>query len=259
MGHRPGGLLDDRRGDAAVQGVGGALGAETDDAVALADGLFPVLDPPDEHRVVQHLPALVRDLPAAVFHEVLRDQPDRRELPEDRAPFAVLAVGPDAEGRQLVVLEAGDVLRAVAAHDGHEVLQPEPLAGAHDGRHGLLRVNGGVVALDALEAEVAVAARLRALAEIGEQRLAAAARRLGQGDQGVEALALDALALLRSVALLDLHAAQTHVVQPVERQRVAGQAVALNSTTFTALALPRAVTATRVPPRAEWANAVIFE
>ena len=55
------GLFDDGARNAAGQGVLGALSAETDNAVALADGLFPVLDPLDENLVVQRLPALVDD------------------------------------------------------------------------------------------------------------------------------------------------------------------------------------------------------
>ena len=64
------------------------------------------------------------------------------------------------------------------------------------------------------------------LAEIGEQRLAAAARRFAKRHQRVEALALDALLLVGRVALLDLQAAQAHVVEAVERQRIGGRAVA---------------------------------
>ena len=64
------------------------------------------------------------------------------------------------------------------------------------------------------------------LAEIGEQGLAAAARRLAKRDQRVEALALDALLLVGGVALLDLQAAQAHVVEAVEGERVGGRAVA---------------------------------
>ena len=56
-----GGLLDDGAGDAAFEGVLGRLGGEADQAVALAQGLFPVLDPGDEHIVVQRLPALIDD------------------------------------------------------------------------------------------------------------------------------------------------------------------------------------------------------
>ena len=37
-------LFDDRRGDAALQGVPGALGREADHAVALSDGFLPVPD-----------------------------------------------------------------------------------------------------------------------------------------------------------------------------------------------------------------------
>ena len=55
------GLLDDRAGDPAFERVAGALGAEADHAVPLADGLFPILDAADERRIVQRLPAFVDD------------------------------------------------------------------------------------------------------------------------------------------------------------------------------------------------------
>ncbi|MNR29085.1 hypothetical protein D3C85_1464480 [compost metagenome] len=55
------GLFNDGAGDAALERVLGALGGEADDAVALADRLFPILDAPHKDLVVQGLPALVDD------------------------------------------------------------------------------------------------------------------------------------------------------------------------------------------------------
>ncbi|KIT74386.1 hypothetical protein QP64_00015, partial [Staphylococcus aureus] len=52
-------LLDDCARDAALQRVLRALRGEADDAVALADRLLPILDPTDEHIVVERLPAFV--------------------------------------------------------------------------------------------------------------------------------------------------------------------------------------------------------
>ena len=54
-------LLDDRAADPAFKRVLRALRGEADHAVALADGLFPVLDPAHEHLVVERFPAFVDD------------------------------------------------------------------------------------------------------------------------------------------------------------------------------------------------------
>src|SRR3546814_15948535 len=64
------------------------------------------------------------------------------------------------------------------------------------------------------------------LAEIGQQRLPPAARTFAERDKCVEALALDALAVFARLALLDLQAAQPHVVEAIQRQRLGRQAVA---------------------------------
>jgi hypothetical protein len=78
----------------------------------------------------------------------------------------------------------------------------EALAGAHNGGQRLLRRDGAVDQFRAVAAEIAIAAGLGHLAEIGEQRLSPAARRFAKRDQRVEALLLDALLL--SVASLSL-------------------------------------------------------
>ena len=106
------------------------------------------------------------------------------------------------------------------------MLHAEALAGTHDGRHRLLCIDGCVEQLDAFLAEIAVAADLRRFAEIGEQGLPPAARRLGERQQRTETLTLDALALVRGIALLDLQAAQLHVAEAIERKRVGRQPVA---------------------------------
>ena len=54
-------LLEPPREIAAFQRVIGILGAEAHQPVALADGLFPILDAADEHLVIKRLPALVDD------------------------------------------------------------------------------------------------------------------------------------------------------------------------------------------------------
>ena len=66
----------------------------------------------------------------------------------------------DAEGRQPVVAELQDRVGLLAAQEVDQVLGAEALAGAQDRRQRLLRRDGAVDHLDAVEAEVAVAAGL---------------------------------------------------------------------------------------------------
>jgi hypothetical protein len=90
------------------------------------------------------------------------------------------------------------------------------------------------------QAEVAVAARRRAgLAEIGQQHLAAAAGRLGEAEQRVEAAVVGLLALLGSGALVDLGAAQADVVGTVEGERVRRRPVAAGAADLLVVALDR--------------------
>ena len=63
----------------------------------------------------------------------------RHQLAEDAAPAPDVELVPDAEGRQLVVAEAFDLLGLLAAQDVDQVLRAEALAGAVDRGEGLLR------------------------------------------------------------------------------------------------------------------------
>ena len=125
-----------------------------------------------------------------------------------------------------MVAEFFDRLAVVAEEHIGQMLGAETLAGAHDGGQRLLRRDGAVDHLGAVAAEIAIAARLRRLAEIGQQRLPPAARRFAQRDERVEPLAVDAFLLVGGVAFVDLQAAQADVAHAVERQRVGGQPVA---------------------------------
>ena len=141
----------------------------------------------------------------AVAGGIGADEVEAHELAEDRLPFGLGAGLADAEGRQALVAAAQDLLAALAAQDGDQVLGAEALAGAEDRREGLARRLGGVEERGRLAAEVAVAAGLgQGLAEIGEQGLAAAALGLGEAEQRVEPLVVGLLALDRRRALVDL-------------------------------------------------------
>ena len=109
--------------------------------------------------------------------DVERDDAGAMELAEDRAPFLLAVFLADAESRQAIVAEFQDRVAVVADQHIGQMLGAEALAGAHDGRERLLRRDGAVDHLGAVAAEIAIAAWLGGLAEIGQQRLAAAARR----------------------------------------------------------------------------------
>ena len=121
--------------------------------------------------------------------------------------------------------ERRDLAALLAAQQRDQVTGREALAGAGDGAHRLARVLGPVHRLDAVDAQVAIAAGRRGLAEIGEQRPTAAAMRLAQRHQRVEAVHGDPLALL-ILAFQDMPAAARHVLHAVEGQRIGGQTVA---------------------------------
>ena len=127
-------------------------------------------------------------------------------------------------------------LGVIAEEQIGQMLGAETLAGAHDGGERFLRRDRAVDHLGAVAAEVAIAARLRRLAEIGQKRLPAAARRFAQRDQRVEPLAVDALLRVGGVALVDLQAAQANVAHAVERQRVGRQPVAAGAADFLVVA-----------------------
>ena len=148
------------------------------------------------------------------------------DLTENRAPFLLAVFLADAEGRQAGVAEFDDRFGILAEQDVGQMLGPESLAGAHDSRQGLLRRDRAVDHLGAVTAEIAMAARLGGLPEIGQQRLPAAPRRFAERDQRIEALAVDALLFFRCFAVVDLQAAQPHIAHAVKRQRVGGEAVA---------------------------------
>ena len=121
---------------------------------------------------------------------------------------------------------AADGVARLADEEVGEMAGAEALAGADHGGEHLLRIDGRVVAGGAAAAEVAVAAGPRLLAEIGEQRLAAAERRLAEVDHRRKPLLLDPPLLGRDRLLGDLAAAERHVVDAVEGERRGRQAVA---------------------------------
>ena len=86
------------------------------------------------------------------------EQAAGQQLAGDAAPGGFVEIGADAEGRQLVVAELGDLVGGLAAQDVDQVAGAEALAGAQRGGHDLLRGDGAVPELGRRLAGVAVAA-----------------------------------------------------------------------------------------------------
>lgn len=91
----------------------------------------------------------------------------------------------------------------MAGQDVDDVRGAEALATLRDRRQDDARLRRTVGAWHLVEAVVAIAARLRLLAEIAEQHLAPALRRLAIADQGVEPLVRSFLVLGRCVLVVD--------------------------------------------------------
>src|SRR6185312_4127550 len=111
------------------------------------------------------------------------------ELAQHRLPALAVELLPGAEHLLRIVAETGDLLGALAGQHVDDVRRPEPLAGAKDRRQCLDRHLRAVIARNGREAGVAIAAGARmALAEMPEDRLPPAARRLADGEQRFEFL-----------------------------------------------------------------------
>ncbi len=143
----------------------------------------------------------------------------------------------DTEGRQGIMAEFLDRFGLLAEQQIDEVFGAEPLAGPENCGHRLLRGDGAINHDDIAAAHVAIPARRRGLAEIAEQGLAPAARRLAERDERVEAQPVDVLLLIGSGALLDLAAAQSDVAGAVEGERIGGQSVAAGAADLLVIAL----------------------
>ena len=100
---------------------------------------------------------------------------------------ALLRSRADAEGLQLVVVVAAHRLARLAGQHVGEVAGAEALAGAADGREDLLRVHRAVASVTSPRQRSQAPQGSDCLAEIGEQRLAAAGRRLAEATSARQA------------------------------------------------------------------------
>ena len=116
----------------------------------------------------------------------------------------------------------------------------EALAGAVDGGHGLDRGLGAVPAFDRRAAGVAIAAIAgMRLAEMGEDRLAAAFGGLADAEQRIELAVLDALDLVGGIALVDHAAALDDIGHAIAHPGIGGLAVAAGAAGFLVIGLDR--------------------
>src|SRR5262249_17421168 len=156
---------------------------------ALPHGTAPQLD---AALAPQHVAAIRREAQPAMALHVDDQEAHGDELAEHRTPFLRRQLLPDSVGTEVVVTELSDLLRIAAAQHIDHVAGAEALSRAVDAgerlAHGLAAVEG----LGRLQAGIAVAAGLiQRLAEIGEQHLATAARRLAIADERLELAPLD--------------------------------------------------------------------
>ena len=163
-------------------------------------------------------------------------QPD--ELMHQHAPLLGGMLFPDAEGAQAIVFPRQHLLRSRAAQDRDDVRRPEALAGQLHAGKKLLRGGGGVghLALCGWRAVVTVAAGLpERLAEVGQQRPAAAITRLSEAHQCLEPRFPPRSFTL--AALIDEMAVDHGVAAAVKQQAIRPQAVPASAANFLVIAL----------------------
>src|SRR5207237_6027741 len=120
-----------------------------------------------------------------------------------------------------------DAFGCVADQHVGDMLRPESLPGAVDRRQRLLRRDRAVPTRRRVAAIVAIAAgRVIALAEIAEQRLAAARYRFAKADQRLAFLPFDAALRFADVARLDQPPQIHHIGDAVTHPGVRRQSVA---------------------------------
>ena len=117
------------------------------------------------------------------------------ELPDQRHPEILLLRRAAAEAGEPFMAPGQHLFGLMAGQDVDDMRGAEALAALRDGRQDDARLRGAIGARHLVEAVVAIAARLRLLAEIAEQHLAPALRRLAIADQGVEPLMRASLVL----------------------------------------------------------------
>ena len=155
------------------------------------------------------------------------EQTARHQLPEDGAPAVGVDVRADAMGRDPVVAEPSDALVVEPPEHVGQVSRAEHLARAIHAGERFLACLGRVPGCHWSKTVVAVAAAFgEGLAEVGEQRLPAAAGQLAVAEHGVQLADLQTLAHLAGARPLHHPAERDHLLQTVDHPRVGGLTVA---------------------------------
>ena len=141
--------------------------------------------------------------------------------------------------REDIVTEPRDLVGRPAGQHIDDVGGAEPLAGPDDRFNRLARRLRAVGHGRRVEADIAVAASVRALAEVAQERPAPALHGLAIGQQRIEPAAVHALAVLAGSAVLDEAPPHADVVETVEQRGVGGRAVAPGPAEFLIVGLDR--------------------
>src|ERR1019366_452637 len=174
----------------------------------------------------KHITPCSGDDPTVAILGVLRDQLRRVELMENASPFGQIELLAYAECRQEMMAVPPDCLARLANEEIGEMARKKSPGGAVNGGHHFLRRDGAIEERPFAVANIAIATRVRGLAESGEQGLTAATRRFAQGDQGIELALLHPLAVWQCAAIIDLPLAQKNVGVAEQGQRFRRQTIA---------------------------------
>src|SRR5690242_7496096 len=165
---------------------------------------------------------------------------ERHELAEHRVPLVFGELDTDTESLDLVVAETLDALGRFAEQHVDEVRGAETLARPGHRRNCFLRRDQAVPYVLRPEAIIAIAARrMVALAEIAEQHLAPAFRRLAITEQRVELLTLDAALALGQPRILHEREQRDDVAHAVGHPGIGRQTVAARPAGFLVIGLER--------------------
>ena len=159
--------------------------------------------------------------------DVHTQQAPRDELAEHAPPGRRVQLRADAERADRIVAEAADTFVVLPEQHIDQVHDAKALTGAMHARERLLGDHRRVPGFRLGEAGVAVAAGLRQrLAEVGQQRLPAAAREFAQAQHRIQLVPLDALVRVVRPGLRQHPSQQDHVLQAVAHPGVGRQTIA---------------------------------
>ncbi len=188
----------------------------------------------------QQRAARLAEAQAAIAFKVNVRQTTRNQLAEQRAPLGLGARLADPEHRKVLMAEAFYLVVGLAEQHVDQMTDAITLAGTVDGRQRLTRRFGGIPGLHAIDAVVAMAARVgHVFVEIGQQGLPTATGFFAQGEHGIELVLLQPLVALVTFGVLQHLLEHQHVLQTVGHPGIGGQTVTPCPTGFLIISLER--------------------